>query len=49
MERKSGDNGIWHIVPGQGQKKIDFIKFQKCLCRKIELEKLGKNDIETNH
>ena len=42
----SRDNGICHIAPGQGQKKIDFVKFQKFLNRKIELEKLGKNEIK---
>ena len=45
-DRGSRDNGIWHIAPGQGQEKIDLVKFQKILSRKIELEKLDKNKIK---
>ena len=47
--RGSRDNSIWHIASGQGQEKIDFVKFQKCLYRKIELEKLCKIDIKAKH
>ena len=31
------------------RKKIDLVKFQKYLYRKIELEKLDKDDIKTRH
>ena len=47
--RGSRDNGIWHIAPGQGQEKINFVKFQKFLYRKIELEKLCTIDIKAKH
>ena len=47
--RGSRDNGIGHTAPSQGQKKIAFVKFQKFFCWKIELEKLGKNDIKIRH
>ena len=31
------------------RKKIGLVKFQKYLYRKIELEKIYKNDIKTRH
>ena len=36
-ETGSSDHGVWHIAPGNAQKKIDLVKFQKKNYEKIEL------------